>query len=356
MENKSEKTKKTRDKEVKISTIIYSVLIIIAAIIVALGIVIYAFRWNNNFIKKAEKFIPYPAAIVKNTNFITIGRLNADLNSVKKFYENQDFSEVNMRVDFSTENGEKRLKLKEKEILNRLIEDKAIEIIARQKGIDISNEMVDQNLERKLEEYGNEGNLSENLQKLYGWTIEDFKSKIIKPDLYKQELEKLFTAENPTTLEAKSQIEKANDELNKKKAFADVAREYSKGATAQDGGELGWFKKEQLISELSDAVFSLEKGKQSGILESVLGFHIVELEDKKIENEEDLIKIRQIFVPKKTFAEFLTEEMKKIKFRILFKEYLWNDENATVEFKDSEMKKFEQELIENSQGDASVLF
>ena len=356
MKKKSEKIEDARNKEVKISTIVYSALIIIFSIIIILGILIYAFRWDNSFIKKAEKILPYPATIIENTNFISLNRLNSDLNSVKKFYESQDFSEVNMRVDFSTENGEKRLKLKEKEILNRLIEDKSIEIIAKQKGIAISNEMVDQNLERKMEEYGDEGDLSENLKKLYGWTMEDFKSKIVKPDLYKQELEKSFIAENPTISEAKSQIEKANNELNKKKTFFDVAKEYSKGSTAGNGGELGWFKKDQLISEISDTVFSLEKGKRSEVLESVLGFHIIELEDKKTENSEDLVRIRQIFVPKKTFAEFLTEEMKKMKFTILLREYSWNSENATLEFRDQEMKNFEQDLIENSQGDASVIF
>lgn len=353
MENKSEKTKK---KEVKTSTLIHSVLIVIIGIIVVLGILIYAFRLNSDFIKKTEKILPYPAVIIKNTNFITIGRLNSNLDSVKKFYESQDFSEVNMRVDFSTENGEKRLKLKEKEILNRLIEDTAVEIIAKKKGISVSNEFVDQNLNRKLEEYGGGEDLKNNLERLYGWSIDDFKNKIIKPDLYRQGLENYFNQENPTILEAKSQIEKAKGELDKKKLFGDVAKAYSKGSTAKDGGELGWFKKDQLIPEISDAVFSMEKGKTSDILESPLGFHIIKLEDKKTENENDLVRIRQIFAPKKIFAEFLTEEIKKINFKILLKEYSWNKDQAVLEFRNEEMKKFEQELINNSQGDASVLF
>ena len=152
------------------------------------------------------------------------------------------------------------------------------------------------------------------------------------------------------------QIEKAKEQLDKKKPFGDVAKEYSKGSTAKDGGELGWFKKDQLISEISDVVFSLEKGKTSDMLESPLGFHIIELEDKKTENGNNLVRIRQIFAPKKIFAEFLTEEMKKMSFRILLKEYSWNKEQAFLEFKNEEMKKFEQELINNSQGDASILF
>jgi len=354
MENKPKKTA-DKKREVGLSIIAYSALIIVAVIFIIIGILIYGFGFSNNAIKKIEKIVPFPAVSINNFHFISIRSLDDNLNSVRKFYENQDFSKVGLRVDFSTESGRKRLKIKEKEIFSRMIEDKAIEIIARKKGIKISNETVDQNLSRKVEEYGGE-NLTKNLQSLYGWTIQDFKDKVVKPDIYKKELEKLFNSENSSTQEAKDQIEKAKAELDKKKDFGEVAKAYSKGSTANEGGELGWFKKDQLIPDISDKVFSLEKGKRSDILESSLGFHIVEVEDRKTENGEDLVRIRQIFSPKKLFSEFLAEEMKKMKISVLLKDYSWNKENATLEFKSEDMKNFEKDLIENSQGDASVLF
>lgn len=357
-EEKNKKTKKSEQEksDVKIPTVVYSALIIIFSFFVLLGIMIYGFGKEYGFIKKAEKIIPYPAAMVEKSNFISIGELNENLNSVKKFYETQDFSQFEMRVDFSTENGKKRLKMKEKEILNKMIEDKSVYFLAKKRGITINQEMVDHYLERKLEEYGSAENLKNNLEKLYGWTIADFKNKIVKPDLYKQELEKAFLAEDDSAEKSKEQIEKAKEELDRKKSFVEVAKKYSKGSTASDGGELGWFMKDQLISEISRVAFSMEKGERSKILESPLGFHIVEVEDKKTENGQDLVRIRQIFAPKKTFAEFLTEEMKKMDFAILIKDYYWDKERARAEFKSQEMKDFEKEVIENSQGDISVIF
>ncbi len=346
MENKS---------EIKTSTILYSVLIVIAAIFIVVSILIYEFGFNNSAIKKIESVIPYPAVSINNFDSISIGSLNENLDSVRKFYENQDFSKVDLRVDFSTESGQKRLKIKEREILSRLVEDKAIEIIAKKKGIKISDEIVDQNLSRKIEEYGGK-DLAGNLDRLYGWTIQDFKDKLVRPDIYKQELEKNFDSENSSIQEAKTQIENAKAELGEKKDFGEIAKAYSKGYTALDGGELGWFKKDQLIPDISEKVFALEKGKRSDILESSLGFHIVEVEDKKTENGEELVRIRQIFSPKKLFPEFLAEEMKKMKIFVLLKDYFWNKEAAMIEFRSEDMKNFEKELIENSQGDASVLF
>ena len=353
MKNESDTNKK--DTQVRTSIVFYSVLIVIAIVFIVIGILIYGFGFDSNSIRKIEKILPYPAVSINNFHFIPIRSLNENLSSVRKFYENQDFSKIDLRVDFSTVSGQKRLKIKEKEILSRTIEDEAIKIIAKRKGIKISNETAQQNLSRKMEEYGGE-NLAGNLDRLYGWTIQDFKDKVVKPDIYRQELEKIFESENPSVQEAKAQIEKALSDLDKKKDFGEIAKQYSKGYTAQDGGELGWFKKDQLIPDISEKIFSLEKGKRSDILESSLGFHIVEVEDKKTENGDDLVRIRQIFSPKKIFSEFLTEEMKKMKIFVFLRDYSWNEEKVMLEFKREDMKNFEKDLLENSQGDASVLF
>jgi len=52
----------------------------------------------------------------------------------------------------------------------------------------------------------------------------------------------------------------------------------------------------------------------------------------------------------------LTEEMKKMKFTVIVKDYSWNKETQLLEFKKQDMKDFENDAIENFQGDASVLF
>lgn len=353
---KSKKLKEEKDSEVKNSTLIYGGIGIFFFVIFLFAFFIYGLGWENSLVQKAESIIPYPAAIIENTKLITIGELRKNNASVKKFYESQDFSKIEMRVDFTTESGQKRLKIKEREILNRMIEDKIIEIISKKRKIRVTDEMVDKNLQRKLEEYGNEEKLKENLKKLYGWTIEDFKEKVVKPDLYKEALENMLAKEDATVPEAKKQIEEAEKMLENKKNFAEVAKSYSKGSTASEGGELGWFKKDQLIGEISQFVFSNEKGERSEIIESPLGFHLVKIEDKKIENGFDLARIRQIFVPKKTFAEFLADEIRNFKIWIPVKEFYWDKEKNRVEFRNENMRRFEKEIIQNSQGDASVLF
>ncbi|MCX6765959.1 MAG: peptidylprolyl isomerase [Candidatus Moranbacteria bacterium] len=356
-ENKTDENKKA-DKKLKISTVFYALIIAIAAYFVLIGILIYGFGTSNKLTKFTAKYVPYPAAVVNQKNFITIDALRSNLQSIKSFYENQDFSSIGMRVDFSTEDGKKRLQIRERGLLNKMIEDEAIEILARRNGIIITAEAADQNVERKLEEYGNKEEVENRLSRLYGWTLSDFKEKIVKPAMYREELEKMVLSQKKEEFsrEAREKIEKAADLLSEKKDFAEVANSYSQGLTAGEGGELGWFRKNQLIPELADLIFSLQKGKRSDIIESSLGYHIVEVENRKVENGEELVKIRQIFARKKTFADWLGEEMGKMRILIPLKDYYWDSQRLLVEFKDAGMREFEKDVRENFQGDASIIF
>lgn len=349
--------KKNKKKNVKFSVITYSLLIVIAVFLAVITALIYGFGIDNKVAKTAVKYIPFPAAIVNYYHFISIGQLTENLQSVKGFYENQDFSKVGLRVDFSTEDGKKRLKIRERQLFNKMIEDEAIELLARRDGIKINQKLVSQNVSRKLKEYGNKEAIKDDLAQLYNWNLEDFEKKIVRPDMYKDELEKIAYKESEVRRqESKEKIKKAKQELDSGKEFSEVARSYSEGLTAQNGGELGWFKKEQLLPKLAEIAFSLEEGKISGIIESELGYHIIKVEEKKFEESGELVKISQVFICQFSFADWLENQMKDMKFFIPAKDYYWDQESLTVEFKNEDLKKFEEKILEEFQGDASVMF
>ncbi|WP_231711165.1 peptidylprolyl isomerase [Xanthobacter dioxanivorans] len=62
--------------------------------------------------------------------------------------------------------------------------------------------------------------------------------------------------------------------------FAKLAKENSKDS-AEDGGDLGYFTKEQMVPEFADAAFKLEKGQVSDPVKSQFGWHVIKLEDKR---------------------------------------------------------------------------
>lgn len=59
--------------------------------------------------------------------------------------------------------------------------------------------------------------------------------------------------------------------------FEAVALECSDDAeTAQNGGDLGVFRRDKYVKQLSDVAFALEVGQVSDVIETPFGFHIVQ--------------------------------------------------------------------------------
>ncbi len=77
---------------------------------------------------------------------------------------------------------------------------------------------------------------------------------------------------------------KAQDVLNKVKAggnFADLAKKYSEDtATAKNGGEVGEVQRGQTMPEIDKAAFSMNKGQTSDVIQTPLGFFIIQVIDR----------------------------------------------------------------------------
>jgi peptidyl-prolyl cis-trans isomerase D len=64
--------------------------------------------------------------------------------------------------------------------------------------------------------------------------------------------------------------------------FEDVAKKYSEDTgSANVGGSLGWIGKGQMGGEFEKAALSLPKGKTSGVVKTLDGFHIIRVDDKQ---------------------------------------------------------------------------
>lgn len=344
-----------KEKKIKPVTMVYSVAVILVAYLIIIGIMIYLLGMNNFLVQKTAAIIPYPAALV-DKKIITLTDLSSRVLAAKKFYESQDFSAVGFRIDFSTDDGKRRLFVKEKDILDKMIEDAAIEREAKKRNIVVTSEMISQEVERKMQEYGSNKEVEEKMASLYGWTTEDFKKNIVKPDIYQQKLYDEFRKSDEGFVKAKEKIETAQKELKDSKNFEIVVGKYSEGDSAKNRGDLGWFSQDEMLPEIAKVAFSLDKGKTSDIIESALGYHIIKIEEKKTENDEEKVHIRQIFVRVPYFSQWLADQEKEMDIFIPLKGFFWDKDKSATEFKDEEMRKFQEKMKNDSSGDISVLF
>jgi peptidyl-prolyl cis-trans isomerase C len=111
--------------------------------------------------------------------------------------------------------------------------------------------------------------------------------------------------------------------LNKGEDFAKVAGEVTEDPSGKaNGGDLGFFSKEQMVPEFSDVAFRLEKGKISEPVKTQFGWHVIKVEEKrtkpapKFEEVKDQI---EVFVTRKAQADLVTKLRESAKIEKFYK-------------------------------------
>jgi peptidyl-prolyl cis-trans isomerase D len=78
---------------------------------------------------------------------------------------------------------------------------------------------------------------------------------------------------------AKAKAENILKQIQSGGDFAKLAKDNSQDpGSAQNGGELGWIVKGQTVAEFEKAAFSLQPGQTSGLIKTMYGYHILQVE------------------------------------------------------------------------------
>jgi peptidyl-prolyl cis-trans isomerase C len=99
-------------------------------------------------------------------------------------------------------------------------------------------------------------------------------------------------------------------ELKKGADFAELAKKKSKDPGASDGGDLGFFTKDQMVPEFSAVAFSLEPGKISDPVKSQFGWHIIKVEEKRNRKAPDFDQVKsqiETYVARRAQAEYVAK-------------------------------------------------
>jgi parvulin-like peptidyl-prolyl isomerase len=75
-------------------------------------------------------------------------------------------------------------------------------------------------------------------------------------------------------------------------SFESMARVYSEGKEAKEGGDWGWIGRDILRKELNGIAFSLKPGQHSGVIETAEGYYILEVDDVKPAHTTPLAEVR----------------------------------------------------------------
>ncbi|WP_119166960.1 peptidylprolyl isomerase [Algihabitans albus] len=83
-------------------------------------------------------------------------------------------------------------------------------------------------------------------------------------------------------VESETEAEEIIGQLDGGADFAELAREKSTGPTGENGGDLGYFQRGQMVAPFADAAFGLESGAYTPEpVQTQFGWHVILVEDKR---------------------------------------------------------------------------
>jgi len=65
------------------------------------------------------------------------------------------------------------------------------------------------------------------------------------------------------------------------KNFAELAKKYSICPSKKKGGDLGWFKRGQMVKPFEDAAFAGKKGDILGPIKTEFGWHVIKILEQR---------------------------------------------------------------------------
>ncbi len=284
------KDKVSRSKSHKLGLLIWHIVVVLIVLIVlSLTVVvagIYYLDWRYPQIIKVARILPLPAGRV-NGEWITFDRYMSDFEALQRFYK------------YQVETGQFKEVPPESELKNivwdRLVNLKLLDQIARQYNITVSEDEISQEVDKLVNEVGSLEQLRDNLNKFYGWDLTTFKQRVIEPFLKEEKVMKVLEVDKKYRSKTKEEAEKILKIVKENPDdFAKMAKQFSDDkASANRGGDLGYFTKGVMVPEFEQAAFSLEEGEISDLVETKFGYHIIKLEEKIVnEDNPDDVKVR----------------------------------------------------------------
>lgn len=246
-----------------------------------------------------------------------IARINNKIITQREFDKERETLRAQLAQRYSGTELEKEFSQKSKDLLRDMIDQDLMVQKAKDDDINVDTDVI-----KQLDEIRQQNNMAslDTLQEAVekeGLNWEDFKDQIRRKlqmqqvisrevgsrivltradaqkyfDAHQEQFnsppgvhlaEILISTEKHSQAEAEKRAEKAQSELQSGARFSDVAKELSDSPSANEGGDIGFFKQGTIASEISAAIAHVDVGDASKTIKTQYGYMIFKVLEKRV--------------------------------------------------------------------------
>lgn len=242
---------------------------------------------------------------------ITMEDFNRNLGVLKQRYAEMGFKPEGDQLD----------ELK-KNVVNNLVEKELLYRESRSKDISVDDDIVEEELDQIRNSFEDAGAFNDALKQM-GYSIDFLKKEIrtnmaiqalldqelaSKTEVSEEEIRAFYESRpdnftTPEQLRARhiligpdsgglDTIREIRSSVAEGGDFEQLAKEHSECPSGQNGGDLGYFGRGQMVDAFEKAAFALEIDEVSDVVETRFGYHIIKLEERRPEEVKSFDTVR----------------------------------------------------------------
>ena len=285
--------------------VVISTTLLISAVIIFFAycwVALYKLQSTSTFVYGITEVIPFPVAKI-GSHYIPYESYLFELRRYVHYYETQQ------RVDFHSSAGQQQLVQLKRRAMNQVLTNAYVSEIAKRHNVTVSDRELNTEiaLVRSQNRLGGGDQVFRTvLQEFWGWSEADFKRELRQQLLEQKLIDTLDTGTHQRAEQALQQLQGGAD-------FAVLAKQVSDDqATKENGGAFGVpisRSSRDIAPQISEALFSLEPGQHSAIINTGYSLEIVKL----LEKTGDKVRGAHIVFNFKDPSAFINPERIKLK-------------------------------------------
>jgi len=233
-----------------------------------------------------------------------------------------------------------------KKIIEQIIDNFLLLDEAKKRNIVVETEFIEKNIAEIKKQFGDGDNFDDELKK-HGISYDAFRNNIedtlliqkftneesqknvkitadmletyyktheksmISPEMVKARHILVGKSQAGSMEKAKEKAAKLLEELKNGADFENIAKEHSDCPSATKGGDLGMFRRGQMVPEFEESAFSLEVNEVSNPVSTGFGVHLIRV-DEKVQKKSVPFKDAQPYIEKIIFQQESQKVMKEL--------------------------------------------